>query len=115
MQQALEALETWERMAPQTTACAIRIPAIAALREALAQPATMRPAELAERLKRGEKWSLGETKIGCVQHDCDECAQLREQNTWLDAKLAEQDAMLERQTARIVGLQDEIRNLTGEE
>ena len=29
--------------------------------------------------------------------------------------VADQDAMLEHQTARIVGLQDEIRNLTGEE
>jgi hypothetical protein len=29
--------------------------------------------------------------------------------------VADQDATLERQTARIVGLQDEIRNLTGEE
>ena len=29
--------------------------------------------------------------------------------------VADQDVMLERQTARIVGLQDEIRNLTGEE
>lgn len=29
--------------------------------------------------------------------------------------VADQEAMLERQTARIVDLQDEIRNLTGEE
>ena len=29
--------------------------------------------------------------------------------------VADQDALLERQTARIVDLQDEIRNLTGEE
>jgi hypothetical protein len=30
-------------------------------------------------------------------------------------RIQELEAMLERQTARIVGLQDEIRNLTGEE
>lgn len=33
--QALEALETWERIAPNTTACALRIPALTALRQAL--------------------------------------------------------------------------------
>jgi hypothetical protein len=30
-------------------------------------------------------------------------------------RIEDLEAMLERQTARIVGLQDEIRNLTGEE
>ena len=35
---ALEALEIWEKMQPNTTACAVRIPAIQALRQALAQP-----------------------------------------------------------------------------
>ena len=35
---ALEALEIWEKMQPNTTACAARIPAIQALRQALAQP-----------------------------------------------------------------------------
>ena len=40
---------------------------------------------------------------------------LREENERLKKEIADQDAMLERQTARIVGLQDEIRNLTGEE
>ena len=33
--QALEALEIWEKMQPNTTACAVRIPAIQALRQAL--------------------------------------------------------------------------------
>lgn len=33
----------------------------------------------------------------------------------LEKIIADQESMLERQTARIVGLQDEIRNLTGEE
>ena len=35
---ALEALEIWEKMQPNTTACAARIPAIQTLRQALAQP-----------------------------------------------------------------------------
>ena len=35
---ALEALETWKAMNPNTTACAIRNPATQALRQALAQP-----------------------------------------------------------------------------
>jgi hypothetical protein len=38
MQQALDALTVWELMQPQTTACAVRIPAIEALRARLAQP-----------------------------------------------------------------------------
>jgi hypothetical protein len=36
-EQALEALEIWEKMQPNTTACAVRIPAIQALRQALAE------------------------------------------------------------------------------
>lgn len=36
MQQALDALTVWELMQPQTTACAVRIPAIEALRARLA-------------------------------------------------------------------------------
>lgn len=36
MQQALDALIVWELMQPQTTACAVRIPAIEALRARLA-------------------------------------------------------------------------------
>lgn len=39
-EQALEALEIWEKMQPNTTACAVRIPAIQALRQALAQKET---------------------------------------------------------------------------
>jgi hypothetical protein len=38
---ALEALEIWEKMQPNTTACAVRIPAIKELRQALAEPDTM--------------------------------------------------------------------------
>jgi hypothetical protein len=38
LQLALEALKTWAVMQPNTTACAIRIPAIVALKAALAQP-----------------------------------------------------------------------------
>jgi hypothetical protein len=38
LQLALEALKTWAVMQPNTTACAIRIPAIAAIKEVLAQP-----------------------------------------------------------------------------
>jgi hypothetical protein len=38
MQQALDALTMWELIQPQTTACAVRIPAIEALRARLAQP-----------------------------------------------------------------------------
>ena len=36
---ALEALQIWEKMQPNTTACAVRNPAIQALREALAHEA----------------------------------------------------------------------------
>ena len=35
---ALEALEIWEKMQPNTSASAVRVPAIQALRQALAQP-----------------------------------------------------------------------------
>jgi hypothetical protein len=35
---ALEALEIWEKMQPNTSASALRVPAIQALRQALAQP-----------------------------------------------------------------------------
>lgn len=38
LQMALDALNVWELMQPQTTACAVRIPAIEALRARLAQP-----------------------------------------------------------------------------
>jgi len=38
MQKTLEALELWALIQPDTLACAIRIPAIEALRAALAQP-----------------------------------------------------------------------------
>jgi hypothetical protein len=35
---ALEALEIWEKMQPNTSASAVRVPAIQALRQALAEP-----------------------------------------------------------------------------
>ena len=41
--------------------------------------------------------------------------QLREENERLKKEIANQDAMLERQTARIVDLQTHIENFDGEE
>jgi len=38
LKMALEALELWKLMQPNTLACAIRIPAITAIKETLAQP-----------------------------------------------------------------------------
>ena len=38
LKMALEALKTWAAMQPNTTACSIRIPAIAAIEKVLAQP-----------------------------------------------------------------------------
>jgi hypothetical protein len=56
---ALEALEWCQGGEPCGTAAAI-----AAIKEALAQPAQ-------------------ETKIGCVQHDCDECKARQAQRPWV--------------------------------
>jgi Tfp pilus assembly protein PilN len=42
-------------------------------------------------------------------------AVLVEEQQRMAKRMAELEALLERQTARIVGLQDEIRNLNGEE
>jgi hypothetical protein len=41
--------------------------------------------------------------------------QLREENERLKKEIANQDAMLERQTARIVELQEHIENFDGED
>jgi predicted nucleic acid-binding Zn-ribbon protein len=41
--------------------------------------------------------------------------QLREENERLKKEIANQDAMLERQTARIVDLQEHIENFDGED
>jgi len=41
--------------------------------------------------------------------------QLREENERLKKEIADQDAMLERQTARIVDLQTHIENFDGED
>jgi hypothetical protein len=47
--------------------------------------------------------------------DWDTQAVLVEEMQRMAKRIEDLEAMLERQTARIVGLQDEIRNLTGEE
>lgn len=51
-------------------------PAMTALREALAAPATITPIELADRITAGEQWAVQPAdmpKLGCVNHDCDKC------------------------------------------
>ena len=47
--------------------------------------------------------------------DWDAMAVMVEEQQRMAKRIAELEALLERQTARIVDLQDEIRNLTGEE
>ena len=47
--------------------------------------------------------------------DWDAMAVMVEEQQRMAKRIEELEAMLERQTARIVDLQDEIRNLTGEE
>ena len=51
--------------------------AVEPVQDRLTTPATMRPVELAKRIQRGEKWEVGLSddipRIGCVNHDCDEC------------------------------------------
>ena len=47
--------------------------------------------------------------------DWDAMAVIVEEQQRMAKRIEDLEAMLERQTARIVGLQDEIRNLTGEE
>ena len=68
--------------------------AITALREALEQPKSMTPSELAERIKRGEKWALEQPQESTHSADCykwhHECAKaeverLRKRNPWKDA------------------------------
>ena len=52
MKLALEALELWSLMQPQTTACAIRIPAITAIKEVLKEHAMRETQRLGQEIEQ---------------------------------------------------------------
>lgn len=79
--------------------------AITAIKQALAQPAPVQPDWKSEYLRAVE--------LHCVTLD-----ELREADAWiknLEKLMADQDKILQRQTARIVDLQEHIENFDGEE
>ena len=62
----------------------------------------------------GDQWQRP-PELNQFKPDYNTEAVLVEEMQRMAKRIEELEAMLERQTARIVGLQDEIRNLTGEE
>ena len=84
--------------------------AILAIKEALANEALEKKAENARELGLDYEPDKNE-----FNPDYNTEAVLVEEMQRMAKRIEDLEAMLERQTARIVGLQDEIRNLTGEE
>ena len=74
---------------------------------------SIQPCSTCEALSRAVM--LDQTSHDNFKPDWDTQAVLVEEQQRMAKRIEDLEAMLERQTARIVGLQDEIRNLTGEE
>ena len=74
---------------------------------------SIQPCSTCEALSRAVM--LDQTSHDNFKPDWDTQAVLVEEQQRMAKRIEDLEAMLERQTARIVGLQDEIRNLTGDE
>jgi hypothetical protein len=114
---ALEALgNSWTE--PNNEQYKIEKEAITAIKAALANEALERKAENARELGLDYEPDWKEEYQKAVDLHCITLDELREANAWiknLEKLMANQDAMLERQTARIVELQEHIDNFDGED